>query len=122
MRAPPLTLPPPAPHPHRSPRPPDAPPHRPQCECMNDTASIFDNLKAQFLTSYNGNRAPFPIFVHIYWLKAADNLEQLQRFMGAARDGCCAPPCGPACLMALRVSSCPLLQLPAAQHLHCLCC
>lgn len=97
---------------------------RPQCSCMNDTTSVFDNLKAQFLSSYEGSRAPFPgahhlpsatplrllpadcecprssrltaclaplraripccaVFVHIYWLQAADNLQQLQRFMGA---------------------------------------
>lgn len=32
--------------------------------------------------TYAGNRAPFPIYIHVYWLKAADNIEQLQRFIG----------------------------------------
>lgn len=35
--------------------------------------------------TYAGNRAPFPIFIHIYWLNAADNSEQLQEFVGATR-------------------------------------
>ena len=46
---------------------------------------MFDILKANFDEAYSGNRAPLPIFIHVYWLKADDNTEQLQKFIGAWR-------------------------------------
>ncbi|KAL4451906.1 hypothetical protein ABPG75_007568 [Micractinium tetrahymenae] len=51
------------------------------CECHNDTYSVYDILKANFDEAYAGNRAPFPIFIHIYWLKEGDSQEQLKRFI-----------------------------------------
>lgn len=51
------------------------------CECQNDTFAVYDILKANFDEAYAGNRAPFPIFIHIYWLKEGDNQEQLKRFI-----------------------------------------
>ena len=41
-------------------------------------------------------RAPFPIFIHIYWLKAEDNTAQLKEFIGglARRQGACADVAG----------------------------
>jgi hypothetical protein len=50
--------------------------------CRNDSHSTFDILKSEFDAAYRGNRAPFPIFIHFYWLDAADNLEQLRKFVG----------------------------------------
>ncbi|KAI7842639.1 hypothetical protein COHA_003743 [Chlorella ohadii] len=49
--------------------------------CMNDTSSVFDILKDNFDRSYAGNRAPMPVFIHIYWLQAEDNTQQLKDFI-----------------------------------------
>ncbi|EFN55781.1 hypothetical protein CHLNCDRAFT_145232 [Chlorella variabilis] len=51
------------------------------CNCMNDTHSTYDIIKSQFDAAYNGNRAPFPVFIHIYWLQAQDNTKELERFI-----------------------------------------
>jgi hypothetical protein len=43
---------------------------------------VYDVLKANFDAAYEGNRAPFPIYVHKFWLTTDDNAEDLQRFAG----------------------------------------
>lgn len=66
-----------------------------ECECMEDTHSVFDILRANFDASYggggsgsasngssSGTRAPFPLFIHSPWLGEQDNLEQLEDFIG----------------------------------------
>ncbi|EFN52368.1 hypothetical protein CHLNCDRAFT_138797 [Chlorella variabilis] len=40
--------------------------------------SVFDILKENFDAAYNGNRAPFPIFIHTPWLK--DHKGDVQQF------------------------------------------
>lgn len=51
---------------------------------------------ANFEAAYNGNRAPFPIFVHTDWLRTGQRIRGLQLFAG----GCTVQArCGAACCM-----------------------
>ena len=54
-------------------------------------ASAFEILKANFLAAYHGNRAPMPLFVHSFFLRAGDNQRDVERFLGAALCTMC--PC-----------------------------
>ena len=49
-------------------------------ECSDGDHSVFDILKENFDAAYNGNRAPFPIFIHTPWLK--DHKGDVQQFAG----------------------------------------
>ena len=51
---------------------------------------MYDVLRANFDAAYEGNRAPFPIYVHRFWLTTKDNAKDLQRFAGGCRP---ARPC-----------------------------
>lgn len=42
----------------------------------NSTEVIFEMMKRNFLVHYNGNRAPFGLYLHAAWLhKGENNLE-----------------------------------------------
>jgi len=45
-------------------------------------ASAYEILKANFLAAYNGNRAPMPVYVHSFFLRAGDNQQDVERFLG----------------------------------------
>lgn len=47
--------------------------------------SAYDILKANFDAAYTGNRAPMPVYVHSFFLRAGNNLQDVQRFLGAWR-------------------------------------
>lgn len=62
-------------------------------------------LKSNFDASYNGNRAPFPLFLHAYWHSAANFSDVLARFIGECNRMRCR---------CRRATSCSSLQsLPA---------
>jgi hypothetical protein len=42
---------------------------------------VYDILMANFQESYEGNRAPFPLFIHTPWMTRGTHLQQLQRFV-----------------------------------------
>jgi hypothetical protein len=50
--------------------------------CSDEAHPVYDVLKANFDAAYEGNRAPFPIFVHKFWLTTDNNAKDLQRFAG----------------------------------------
>ena len=48
----------------------------------DETHRVFDVLKANFDAAYGGNRTPFPLYIHSYWLLAGDNFLELETFIG----------------------------------------
>lgn len=50
----------------------------------------FDILKANFDAARAGNRAPMPLFVHPFFLRAGANLADVERFIGEAPRPACA--------------------------------
>ncbi|PRW55946.1 polysaccharide deacetylase [Chlorella sorokiniana] len=47
-------------------------------------ASAFEILQANFLATYNGNRAPMPVFVHSFFLREGGNQRDVERFLDFA--------------------------------------
>lgn len=54
----------------------------------SSTARPVDVLVANFEAAYNGNRAPFPIYIRTPWLRTGQHLRGLQLFAGGWC--CCA--------------------------------
>lgn len=57
-----------------------------ECMCHISNHSALDILKANFDAAYSGNRAPFNVYVHPFWLKNKPDgfdpsLQQLQQFV-----------------------------------------
>ncbi|KAL4424966.1 hypothetical protein ABPG77_002851 [Micractinium sp. CCAP 211/92] len=50
------------------------------CMCHASNHSTLKILKAHFDDAYEGNRAPFPLYVHPFFLREGDNMKQLQKF------------------------------------------
>jgi len=44
-------------------------------------------MKLHFDQAYNGKRAPFPVYIHPFWLRDGNNVEQLQAFAGTRGRG-----------------------------------
>ena len=42
---------------------------------------MYEILSKNFAEGYDGNRAPFPIFIHSPWLAEKANLQATQRFI-----------------------------------------
>lgn len=72
------------------------PAHRPAAPALHAGSAsqhgTLDILKAHFDAAYEGNRAPFPLYVHPFFLREGNNLEQLQEFAGGWCKGCISRP------------------------------
>ncbi|PSC71479.1 polysaccharide deacetylase [Micractinium conductrix] len=54
------------------------------CMCNAGKPSPYEVLKRHFDAAYAGNRAPMPVYVHPFWLRAGDNVKELRRFVDYA--------------------------------------
>lgn len=55
---------------------------------LNPLASLPTCLPAHVQAAYNGNRAPFPIYIRTPWLRTGQRLQGLQLFASAS-SACC---------------------------------
>jgi hypothetical protein len=46
---------------------------------------LYDILMANFRAGYDGNRAPFPIYIHSPWFGSADRQRDMKKFRGELR-------------------------------------
>lgn len=53
---------------------------------MDSGEDVYKILKDNFKAAYEGNRAPFPIFVHTPWLSESEHLKDLKRFVDYTRE------------------------------------
>ena len=74
-----------------APSPPRGPPRSDPYGGGGSNGNVLGTLMANFEESYNGNRAPFPLFIHSEYLEG--NKGDVEAFIGAQRLPACRHVC-----------------------------